>query len=184
MNNTEYSVFIFPNWYTLKMWLCDHNLKLGHISLKCNLLGEKDGLYMLVLLASLKWLWCPGEYLLVSYSMIFCMEPEYIRHDISATWEKLIKPTYRAHLFHQVSCTLISSGSAFHSLGPATENDSSDTNINLVNGTTRSTPDPDRRALWSVDLKQVTQIGWGKTVDAIEYLKFNCRVSQCRYFKT
>ena len=26
--------------------------------------------------------------------------------NISATWEKLIKPTYRAHLFHQVSCTL------------------------------------------------------------------------------
>jgi len=75
--------------------------------LKCNLLGEKDGLYLLVLLASPRWLWCPGEYLLVSYSMIFCMEPEYIRQDISATWEKLIKPTYRAHLFHQVSCTLI-----------------------------------------------------------------------------
>ena len=34
------------------------------------------------------------------------MEPEYIRQDISATWEKLIKPTYSAHLFHQVSCTL------------------------------------------------------------------------------
>ena len=43
---------------------------------------------------------------LVSYSIIFCMEPEYIRQDISTTWEKLIKPTYRAHLFHQVSCTL------------------------------------------------------------------------------
>ena len=75
-------------------------------NLKCNLLGEKDGLYMLVLSASPRWLWCPGEYLLVSYSMVFCMEPEYIRQDISATWEKLIKPTYRAHLFHQVSCTL------------------------------------------------------------------------------
>ena len=61
---------------------------------------------MLVLLASPRWLWCSGEYLLVSYSMIFCMEPEYIRQDISATCEKLIKPTYRAHLFHQVSCTL------------------------------------------------------------------------------
>ena len=61
---------------------------------------------MLVLLASPRWLWYPGEYLLVSYSMIFCMEPEYIRQDISPTWEKLIKPTYRAHLFHQVSCTL------------------------------------------------------------------------------
>ena len=34
------------------------------------------------------------------------MEPEYIRQDISATWDKLIKPTYRAHLCHQVSCTL------------------------------------------------------------------------------
>ena len=78
--------------------------------LKCNLLGEKDGLYMLVLLASPRWLWCPGEYLLVSYSMIFCMEPEYIRQDISATWEKLIKPTYRVHLFHPVSCTLSVSG--------------------------------------------------------------------------
>ena len=62
---------------------------------------------MLVLLASPRWLWFPGKYLLVSYSMIFCMEPEHIRQDISATWEKLIKPTYRAHLFHQVSCTLI-----------------------------------------------------------------------------
>ena len=61
--------------------------------LKCNLLGEKDGLYMLVLLVSPRWRWCPGEYLLVSFSMIFCMEPEYIRQDISATWEKLIKPT-------------------------------------------------------------------------------------------
>ena len=34
------------------------------------------------------------------------MEPECIRQDISATWETLFKPTYRAHLFHQVSCTL------------------------------------------------------------------------------
>ena len=35
------------------------------------------------------------------------MELEYtsIRQDISATWEKLIKPKYRAHLFHQVSYT-------------------------------------------------------------------------------
>ena len=78
----------------------------GVCGLKCNLLGEKDGLYMLVLLASPRWLWCTGEYLLVSYRMIFCMEQEYIHQDISATWEKLIKPTYRAHLFHHVSCTL------------------------------------------------------------------------------
>ena len=61
---------------------------------------------MLVLLATPRWLWCRGEYFLISYSMIFCMEPECIRQDTSATWEKLIKPRYRAHIFHQVSCTL------------------------------------------------------------------------------
>ena len=35
--------------------------------LKAYLLRQKDGLYMLVLLASPRWRWCPGEYLLVAY---------------------------------------------------------------------------------------------------------------------
>ena len=103
-------------------YICTCNVCRGE--LKCNLLGEKDELYMFVLLASPRWLWCPGEYLLVSYSMIFCMEPEYIPQDISATWEKLIKPTYRAHLFHQVSITLIYSypdGKAYIHPGPTNE---------------------------------------------------------------
>jgi len=33
---------------------------------------------MLVLLASPRWRWCLGEYVLVSYNIIFCMEPENI----------------------------------------------------------------------------------------------------------
>ena len=59
---------------------------------------SKDGLYMMVLLASPRWRWCPGKYSLVSYSMIFCVEPENIHPDTSATWDKLMKPTYGAHL--------------------------------------------------------------------------------------
>ena len=66
--------------------------------LKAVLRSSKDGLYMLVLLASPRWRWCPGEYFLVSNSMVFCIEPENIHPDTSATWEKLIKPTYRAHI--------------------------------------------------------------------------------------
>ena len=34
------------------------------------------------------------------------MEPENIQPDTSATWEKLIKPTYRAHLFDEVRTPL------------------------------------------------------------------------------
>ena len=34
------------------------------------------------------------------------MEPANIRPDTSAIWEKLIKPTYRAHLFDEVSMPL------------------------------------------------------------------------------
>jgi len=34
------------------------------------------------------------------------MQPANIRHDTSAIWEKLIKPTYSAHLFDEVSMPL------------------------------------------------------------------------------
>ena len=34
------------------------------------------------------------------------MEPANIRQDTSAIWKKLIKPTYRAHLFDEVSTPL------------------------------------------------------------------------------
>ena len=34
------------------------------------------------------------------------MEPANIRQDTSAVWDKLIKPTYRAHLFDEVSTPL------------------------------------------------------------------------------
>ena len=61
---------------------------------------------MLVLLASPRWRWCPGEYLLVPYGFRLCMKPANIRLDTSAIWEKLIKPTYRAHLFDEVSTPL------------------------------------------------------------------------------
>ena len=74
----------------------------SHVYLKAYLLREKDGLYMLVLLASPRWRWCPGEYLLVPYGFRFCMQPANIRQDTSAT-----KPTYRAHLFDQVSTHLM-----------------------------------------------------------------------------
>ena len=39
---------------------------------------------MLVLLAYPRRRWCPGEHLLVSYSMIFCMEPQNIFAKTSA----------------------------------------------------------------------------------------------------
>ena len=45
------------------------------IFLKFNLLGEKGGLYMLVLLASPRWRWCLGEYILVPYRKSCCMKP-------------------------------------------------------------------------------------------------------------
>ena len=61
---------------------------------------------MLVLLASPRLRWCPGEYLLVAYSISNHMEPANIRQDTSAIWEKLIKPTYRAHHFDEVSTPL------------------------------------------------------------------------------
>ena len=60
---------------------------------------------MFILLASPRWRWCPGEYLLVPYGFRFCMQPANIRLDTSAIWEKL-KPTYRAHLFDEVSTPL------------------------------------------------------------------------------
>ena len=56
--------------------------------LKCNLLGEKIGLYMLVLLASPRWRWCLGEYILVPYRIsccMRCMKPTNIRPDTRAT---------------------------------------------------------------------------------------------------
>ena len=59
----------------LKVGLCSRVMESRRFLLKCNLLGEKNGLYMLVKKVSHMWLWWPGEYLLVSYSMIFCMEP-------------------------------------------------------------------------------------------------------------
>jgi len=34
------------------------------------------------------------------------MKPANIRQETSAIWEKLIKPTYRAHLFDEVSMPL------------------------------------------------------------------------------
>ena len=71
-----------------------------------DVLRQKDGLYMLVLLASPRWRWCPCEYLLVPYGFRFCMEPANFRLDTSAIWEKLIKPTYRSHLFDEVSTSL------------------------------------------------------------------------------
>ena len=75
--------------------------------LKGYLLRQKDGLYMLVVLASPRWRWYPGKYLLIPYNFRFCMQPANIRQDTSAIWEKLIKPTYRAHLFDEVSTPLI-----------------------------------------------------------------------------
>ena len=77
----------------------------GVDSLKAYLRHQKDGLYMLVLLASPRWSWCPGEYLLVSYRIWNHMEPANIHQDTSTIWEKLIKPIYmyRAHLFDEVS---------------------------------------------------------------------------------
>ena len=74
--------------------------------LKVYLLHQKDGLYMLVVLASPGWRWCPGEYLLVTCGFRFCMKPANICQDTSTIWEKLIKPTYRAHLFDEVSTPL------------------------------------------------------------------------------
>ena len=48
-----------------------------------------------------------GEYLLVPNYFRFCMKPANIRQDTySAIWEKLIKPTYRANLFDEVSTPL------------------------------------------------------------------------------
>ena len=61
---------------------------------------------MLVLLASPRWRWCLGEYILVPYRISCCMKPTNIRPDTRATYETLFKPTYGAHLFHQVSWTL------------------------------------------------------------------------------
>ena len=75
--------------------------------LKAYLLRQKDGLYMLVLLASPRWRWCPGQYSLVPYGFRFCMQPSKMRQDTSSIREKLIKPTYRAHLFYEVSTPLI-----------------------------------------------------------------------------
>ena len=42
----------------------------GDRKLKGVLTSSKDGLYMLVLLASPRLRWCPGEYFLVPYSML------------------------------------------------------------------------------------------------------------------
>ena len=61
---------------------------------------------MLVLLASHRWRWCPGKYLLVPYGFRICMKPANMRQDTSAIWEKLIKLTYRAHLFDEVTTPL------------------------------------------------------------------------------
>ena len=74
----------------------------GTLDLKAYLLRQKYGRYMLVLLASPRWRWCPADYLLVPYGFRFCMKPANIHQDTSAIWEKLIKPTYRAHLFDEV----------------------------------------------------------------------------------
>ena len=52
---------------------------------------------MLVLLASPRWRWCPGEYLLVPYGFRFCMQLANICQDTSTIWEKPIKPTFRAY---------------------------------------------------------------------------------------
>ena len=54
------------------------------VCLKCNLPGEKDGLYMLVLLASPRWRWCLGD-ILVPYRISCCMKPTNIRPDTGAT---------------------------------------------------------------------------------------------------
>ena len=71
-------------------------------SLKAYWLRQKGGSYMLVLLASPRWRWCPGEYSLVSLqhddSLVSCesrsvMKPANIRPETSGIWEKLIKPT-------------------------------------------------------------------------------------------
>ena len=63
------------------------------------LTSSKGWSYMLVLLPSTRWRWCPVEYLLVSYSMRVCMKPSNIHPHTSAIWEKLIKPTYRTRLW-------------------------------------------------------------------------------------
>ena len=71
------------------------------LAAEANLLCQKDGLYMLVLLASSRLRWCPSEYLLFPCGFRFCMKAANIRQDTSTTWEKLINP--RAHLFDKVS---------------------------------------------------------------------------------
>ena len=77
-----------------------------HLLFSQCLIIAPNGLYMLVLIASPRWRWCLGEYLLVPYGFRFCMQPANIPQDNSTIWEKLIKPTYRAHLFDEVSTPL------------------------------------------------------------------------------
>ena len=94
----------------VSQWLLGCSARNGltsYLKAYLHVLRQKDGLYMLVLLASTIWHWCLGEYLLVSYSMMFCMKPANIRPETSPIWEKRIKPTYRAQLFHKVSMPLI-----------------------------------------------------------------------------
>ena len=86
-------------WYHVEVRLHGHTLwhssqqSDGRSDVKGILLRQKDGLYMLVSLASSRWCGCPGEYLLVPYGFRFCMQLANIRQDTSAIWEKLIKPT-------------------------------------------------------------------------------------------
>ena len=74
--------------------------------LKCNLLGEKDGLYMLVLLASPRWRWCLGELYYGSIQNIMLYETNKYSPGHQSHLREANKTNIRAHIFHQVSCTL------------------------------------------------------------------------------
>ena len=83
-----------------------HHIQGSNSRLNVYLLRQKDGLYMLVVLASPRWGWCPGKYLLVPFGFTFCLNQQIFRQDTSAIWEKLKKPTYRTHLCDEVSMPL------------------------------------------------------------------------------
>ena len=65
----------FDRWTIIK-----HILFIGLLT------SSKGGSYILVLLASPRWRWCPGEYSLVSNRISCCMKPANIRPDTSAIW--------------------------------------------------------------------------------------------------
>ena len=56
---------------------------------------------MLVSLASPRGRWCLSEYVLVSYTMRFCIKPVNIRQETCTIWEKLIKLTLQDPSFDE-----------------------------------------------------------------------------------